>query len=200
MTCTYMCHIESEMNLWCTRLRCYITVCILFPSRVLARDQSASLEDWQKLARTGEIVWFYKWRDRKKTGKIVRNGHFERAVSESWLNPCFPVLNSFPRRDLARNEEFSEIAVINIFFTVLKTKTQLYVGGGVLRGKFRDKSSNWHVNKQEGYEHSHRPVCQYTTPCVVIGLNVIAIDKYNYMNYDYFVLTPYKCMNDTVLN
>ena len=33
-------------------------------------------------------------------------------------------------RDLARNEEFSEIAVINIFFTVLKTKTQLSVGGG----------------------------------------------------------------------
>ena len=45
-------------------------------------------------------------------------------------------------RDLARNEEFSEIAVINIFFTVLKTKTQLFVGGGVLRGKFRDKSRN----------------------------------------------------------
>ena len=55
--------------------------------RVLARDQSASLEDWQKLARTGEIVWFYNGRDRKKTGKIVRNGHFGRAVSESWLNP-----------------------------------------------------------------------------------------------------------------
>ena len=33
-------------------------------------------------------------------------------------------------RDLARNEEFSEIAVINIFFTVLKTKIQLSVGGG----------------------------------------------------------------------
>ena len=46
-------------------------------------------------------------------------------------------------RDLARNEEFSEIAVINIFFTVLKTKTQLSVGGGgVLRGKFRDKLRN----------------------------------------------------------
>ena len=45
-------------------------------------------------------------------------------------------------RDLARNEEFSEIAVINIFFTVLKKKTQLSVGGRVLRGKFRDKSRN----------------------------------------------------------
>ena len=31
--------------------------------------------------------------------------------------------------DLARNKEFSEIAVINIFFTVLKKK-QLSVGGG----------------------------------------------------------------------
>ena len=38
-------------------------------------------------------------------------------------------------RDLARNEEFSEIAVINIFFTVLKTKTQLSVGGGGTVGK-----------------------------------------------------------------
>ena len=45
-------------------------------------------------------------------------------------------------RDLARNEEFSEIAVINIFFPVLKTKTQLSVGGGVLRERFRDKSRN----------------------------------------------------------
>ena len=35
-------------------------------------------------------------------------------------------------RDLARNEEFSEIAVINIFFTVLK-KNQLSVGGGSCR-------------------------------------------------------------------
>ena len=55
----------------------------------------------------------------------------------------FNCYSSIPYRDLARNEEFSEIAVINIFFTVLKTKTQLSVGGGgVLRGKFRDKSRN----------------------------------------------------------
>ena len=53
-------------------------------------------------------------------------------------------------RDLARNEEFSEIAVINIFFTVLKKKPS-YLWGGVLRGKFRDKSRNWRVNKQERY-------------------------------------------------
>ena len=33
------------------------------------------------------------------------------------------------RMALARNEEFSEIAVINIFFTVLKKKPQLSVGG-----------------------------------------------------------------------
>ena len=38
---------------------------------------------------------------------------------------------------LARNEEFSKIAVINFFFTVLKKKIQLSVGG-ILRGKFRD--------------------------------------------------------------
>ena len=56
-------------------------------ARVLARDQSASLEDWQKLARTGEIVWFYNGRDRKKTGKIVINCHFGRAVSESLAKP-----------------------------------------------------------------------------------------------------------------
>ena len=55
--------------------------------KALARDQSLSLEDWQKLARTGESVWFYYGRDRKKTGKTLRNGHFGQAVSESWLRP-----------------------------------------------------------------------------------------------------------------
>ena len=39
------------------------------------------------------------------------------------------VSSSLCSRDLARNEEFSEIAVIHIFFTVLKNKTQLSVGG-----------------------------------------------------------------------
>ena len=56
-------------------------------AKALARDPSASLEDWQRLARTGEIVWFYNGRNRKKTGKILRNGHFGRAISESWLRP-----------------------------------------------------------------------------------------------------------------
>ena len=56
----------------------------------LARDPSASLEDWQKFAKTGKNVWFYNGRDRKKTGKILRNGHFGLsglAVSESWPWP-----------------------------------------------------------------------------------------------------------------
>ena len=38
---------------------------------------------------------------------------------------------------LARNEEFSKIAVIKFFFTVLKKKNS-YLWGGILRGKFRD--------------------------------------------------------------
>ena len=46
--------------------------------------------------------------------------------------PMFPS-TYVPRRDLARNEEFSEIAVINIFFTVLKKKT--VICGGGLAGK-----------------------------------------------------------------
>ena len=45
-------------------------------------------------------------------------------------------------RDLARNEEFSEIAVINIFLQFSKQKHSYLLGGGVLRGKFRDKSRN----------------------------------------------------------
>ena len=41
------------------------------------------------------------------------------------------------------------------------------------------------------YEHSHRPVCQYIAPCVIIALNVIAIDKYTLITcYLYFVITP----------
>ena len=45
-------------------------------------------------------------------------------------------------RDLARNEEFSEIAVINIFLQFSKQKHSYLLGGGVLQGKFRDKSRN----------------------------------------------------------
>ena len=51
---------------------------------------ACSLEDWQKFAKSGRNVWFYNGRDRKKTGKILRNGHFGLsglAVSESWLRP-----------------------------------------------------------------------------------------------------------------
>ena len=34
------------------------------------------------------IVWFHNnGRDRKKIGNILRNGHFGRAVSESWHGP-----------------------------------------------------------------------------------------------------------------
>ena len=72
-------------------------------------------------------------------------------------------------RDLARNEEFSKIAVIKFLFTVLNNKTQLSVGG-ILRGKFRDKSRSviYVTNQQFNtclltckqtrkiYEHSHR--------------------------------------------
>ena len=38
-------------------------------------------------------------------------------------------VDSWLGRDLARNEEFSEITVINILFTVLK-KTTVICGGG----------------------------------------------------------------------
>ena len=57
-------------------------------ANALARDPSASLEYWQKLAKTGKTFWFYNGRDRKKTGKMLRNCHFGLsglAVSESWL-------------------------------------------------------------------------------------------------------------------
>ena len=63
---------------------------------------------------------------------------YEEHYSEK-TNYSKHMFSSVTCRDLARNEEFSEIAVINIFFTVIKTKTQLSVcggGGGVLRENF----------------------------------------------------------------
>ncbi len=89
-------------------------------TRVLARDQSASLEDWQKLARTGEIVWFYNGRDRKKTGKIARNCHFGRAVSESWLNPC--MAPGLQRISSKRGGREGLIHVVSWRVLVIKTK------------------------------------------------------------------------------
>ena len=65
-------------------------------SRILARQalsQRHVCQSW-RLAKVGQdwqTFWFYNGRDRKKTGKIWRNGHFGLpglAVSESWLRPC----------------------------------------------------------------------------------------------------------------
>ncbi len=88
------------------------------------------------------------------------------------------------------NEEFSKIAVIN-FFTVLKNKTV----GGFCVENFEINHTNQQFNTclltckqtRKMHEHSHIPVCQYIAPCVIIGLNVITIDKYNY-NYAVYIL------------
>ena len=100
--------------------------------------------------------------------------------------------------DLARNEEFSKIAVINFFFTVLKKPNQLSVGGGFC-GEIFLSHANQKFNTclltcrqtRKIYEHSHRPVCQYIAPCVIIALNVIlAIDKYTYNMLFIFCYNP----------
>ena len=57
-------------------MQCCGKLLLLYKGKALAKDPSASLEDWNKLARTGEIVWFYNGKDRKKTCKILRNGYF----------------------------------------------------------------------------------------------------------------------------
>ena len=49
-------------------------------------------------------------------------------------------------RDLARNEDFPQNAVIKNFFTVLKMKIQLSEGG-VLRGKWVVVRGNFDVNR-----------------------------------------------------
>ena len=84
----------------------------------------------------------------------------------------------FRSRALARNEEFSKIAVIN-FFTVLKNKT--VICGGILRGKFRDKSTVYHMfidmytNEKYIHEHSHRfailPADNYDAEAATIDEN-----------------------------
>ena len=66
------------------------------PNKPLARDQSASLEDWEKLGRTGKKFGFIMGEIGKRpVGKTLRNGHFglvRLAVSESWLKPCRPTV------------------------------------------------------------------------------------------------------------
>ena len=98
---------------------------------------------------------------------------------------------------LARNEEFSKIAVIN-FFLQFSKKKQLSVGGGGFCGEIFLSHTNQKFNTclltcrqtRKIYEHSHRPVCQYIAPCVIIALNVIAIDKYTYNMLFIFYYNP----------
>ena len=61
--------------------------------KALAGDPSASLEDWQMLARTGKKFWFYNGRDRKKTGNFLRNGHF--GLAGLAVSPCVVVCLKF---------------------------------------------------------------------------------------------------------
>ena len=80
---------------------------------------SESWEDQAVVVEPPEIKLFGQW-----SAQDVQVGDISLTVS-------IPVGSV-----LARNEEFSKIAVIN-FFLVLKKKIQLSVGG-ILRGKFRD--------------------------------------------------------------
>ena len=63
-------------------------------------------------------------------------------------------------RDLARNEEFSEIAVINIFFTVLK---KTVICGGSCGENF-EISRAIDINKQERYTSILIDLCANTLP------------------------------------
>ena len=66
----------------------------------------------------------------------MRVRHAQKSKIPTGNNEC--IINVIDQHSvLARNEEFAKIAVINFFFTVLKKKIQLSVGG-ILRGKFRD--------------------------------------------------------------
>ena len=81
---------------------------------------------------------------------------------------------------LARIEKFSNLPVINFFLQLSKQKTS-YLCGVFVATKCERKHANQQFNTyllickqtREIYEHSHRPVCQYIAPCVIIGLNVI---------------------------
>ena len=96
---------------------------------------------------------------------------------------------------LARNEEFSKIAVIKFFFSSQKKKV---ICGGGFCGEIFLSHANQKFNTclltcrqtRKIYEHSHRPVCQYIAPCVIIALNVIAIDKYTYNMLFIFCYNP----------
>ena len=65
------------------------------------------------------------------------------------MNPVvFAGMRNFPKLQL-------------LFFFYSSKKTQLSVGGGYA-GKFRDKSRNGHVNKQEGYTSILIDLCANT--------------------------------------
>ena len=58
---------------------------------------------------------------------VIINNKYEQNVNTVII--CFTQNRLHLCRDLARNEEFSGIAVINIFFTALKKKTVICGGG-----------------------------------------------------------------------
>ena len=66
--------------------------------------------------------------DLMRRGRLRWQGHVERKDDADYVKTCTRLVVE-GNRDLARNEEFSEIAVINIFL-VLKKKNSYLWGGG----------------------------------------------------------------------
>ena len=77
------------------------------------------------ICQTIRHVWFYNGRDRKKTGKIVRNGHFGRVVSESWLNPCSPCVVVCLK--FIKTETFHNLLHFLYLGRILKMMVQMYL-------------------------------------------------------------------------
>ena len=69
--------------------------------KALARDKFASLQDWEKVARTGEIVWFYNG---KKTGKILK----------FWTGSFWILAKALPLRRSVTQPLLPEICYSNI--------------------------------------------------------------------------------------
>ena len=119
---------------------------------------------------------------------------YSQNSSGMWV--CYELATVTARSSvLARNEEFSKIAVINFFLVLKKKKNYLWGGfcGEIFLSHANQKFNTCLLTCRQTrkiYEHSHRPVCQYIAPCVIIAWNVIAIDKYTYNMLFIFCYNP----------
>ena len=136
-----------------------------------------------------------------KTGKSSSkdNGKMESQDLVNYIDLIIQIVHNYIQWNQCLSQELGifQNSSYQFFFYSSQKKIPVICGGGFC-GEIFLSHANQKFNTclltcrqtRKIYEYSHRPVCQYIAPCMIIALNVIAIDKYTYNMLFIFCYNP----------